>query len=126
MQKLIVSYKLRPGVTLDQYKAWSCAVDQRITSTQPGIIRFEVYAVEGAQDGLPYCDIIEDIEVDSYDAFAKALEGEGMRYCVETFPRFVDVSSVRLVYGSRILEGLPSGSRPATPAAEQDETEAKR
>src|ERR1700729_1262066 len=98
MQKLIVSYKLRPGVTLDQYKAWSCAVDQRITSTQPGIIRFEVYAVEGAQDGLPYCDIIEDIEVDSYDAFAKALEGEGMRYCVETFPRFVDVSSVRLVY----------------------------
>ena len=115
MQKIIVTYRLRPGVTLDQYKAWSCAVDQRITSCQPGVIRFEVYAVEGAQDGKPYCDIVEDIEVASYQAFEMALKGQGMRYCVETFPKFVDVSTVRLVYGSRIVEVLPPGTRPPIP-----------
>ena len=115
MQKIIVTYRLRPDVTLEQYKAWSCAADQRITSSQPGVIRFEVYAVEGAQDGKPYCDIVEDIDVDSYEAFARALEGKGMRYCAETFPRYVDVSTVQLIYGSRIVEDMPPGFRPRIP-----------
>jgi hypothetical protein len=115
MQKIIVTYRLRPGVTLKQYKAWSCAADQRITSSQPGVIRFEVYAVEGAQDGKPHCDIVEDIDVDSYEAFARTLKGPGMRYCAETFPKYVDVSTVRLVYGSRIVEDVPSGFRPRVP-----------
>ena len=48
MQKLIVTYKLLPGVSLYQHKVWSCAVEQRITATEPAVIRFEVYAVEGA------------------------------------------------------------------------------
>jgi hypothetical protein len=107
MQKLIVTYKLLPGVSLYQHKVWSCAVEQRITATEPAVIRFEVYAVEGAHGGEPYCDIIENIELESYDAFAKVLEGEGMRYCMETFPRFVDVSTVKLVYA--YLRGFACG-----------------
>jgi hypothetical protein len=115
MQKVFVTYRLRQGVTLDQYKIWSREVDQRITPSQPGVIRFEVYAVEGAQSGEPYCDIVEDIEVDSYDAFAAILKSPGMSYCAETFPKFVDESTVRLIYGSRIVAVVPEGTRPNFP-----------
>ena len=42
MHKIFVMYKLKSGVSLDQYKAWLNEIDQPITPCQPGMIRFEV------------------------------------------------------------------------------------
>ncbi len=117
MQKVFVSYKLKKGVSLDQYKAWSREVDQRITPGQAGVIRFEVYAIEGAENGEPFCEIVEDIEVESYESFTKTVAGPGMSYILETIKDLVDESTMQTVYGSRILPALlPPGSRPAIPA----------
>jgi hypothetical protein len=78
VQKVFVSYRLRAGVGIEQYKAWSREIDQRITPGQKGIIRFEVYAIEGADKGEPFCQIVEDIEVESFEAFTE--NGQGLRH----------------------------------------------
>ena len=90
MQKVFVSYRLRAGVSIEQYKAWSREIDQRITPGQKGIIRFEVYAIEGADKGEPFCQIVEDIEVESFEAFTETVRGSGMAYVMETFGKLVD------------------------------------
>ena len=116
MQKVFVSYKLRPGITQQQYAAWSREIDQRITPGQDGVIRFEVYLIEGADKGEPFCQVVEDIEVEDYAAFAETVQGPGMAYIMETIGEYVDVSTVQTVYGSKIVPALlPAGSRPPLP-----------
>jgi hypothetical protein len=116
MQKVFVSYRLRPGVTQDQYAAWSREVDQRITPGQKGVIRFEVYRIEGTDKGEPFCHIVEDIEVESFEIFAQSVAGPGMSYIMETIGQYVDEATIQTVYGSKIVPALlPSGSRPPLP-----------
>ena len=40
MIKVFVMYKLKPGVSLEDYWKWSIEVDQKITPFQPGVYRF--------------------------------------------------------------------------------------
>lgn len=103
MQKVFVMYKLRPGVSLEDYTRWSREVDQAITPSQKGCIRFEVYAIEGEENGgEPQYQIVEDIEVESWDTWQKTLKGEGMAVVAEGFPEYADESTVQLIYGSRV------------------------
>lgn len=103
MQKVFVMYDLRPGVTLDEYKRWSREVDQRVTPKQEGCIRFEVYAIEGAEGGgQPRYQIVEDIEVESWEVWERTLNGPGMASIAEDFPKYADESTVQLIYGSRV------------------------
>jgi hypothetical protein len=114
MQKVFVMYKLKEGVPLDDYIRWSQEVDQRITPGQPGMIRFEVYVIEGQDgEGEPTYDIVEDLEVTSWEEWEKTVAGDGMAYIRETGVHFVDLSTVVTMYGSRILSTLPEGSRPS-------------
>ena len=116
MQKVFVSYRLLPGVSLERFCQWSREIDQLTVARQPGIIRFEIYTIEGAEEGQPFCEIMEDIEAESFEAFTSAVAGADMAYCRETFPLFVDQSTVQVIYGSRIVPSLRPGVRPALPA----------
>jgi hypothetical protein len=91
-------------------------VDQRITPGQKGVIRFEVYRIEGTDKGEPFCHIVEDIEVESFEIFAQSVAGPGMSYIMETIGQYVDEATIQTVYGSKIVPALlPSGSRPPLP-----------
>lgn len=117
MQKVLVMYRLRPGVTLDQYMSWSREIDQRITPGQPGILRFEVYAVElieGAET-VQY-QVFEDIDVESWAAFQECVAGAGMAYIQETFGLYAEQSSVVTICGNRVVATLEHGARPRLPA----------
>ena len=115
MQKIFVMYRLKDGVSMETYKAWSREIDQRITPGQPGMIRFEVYAIEGAEKGDPFVQVVEDIEViDAREWFATAGK-PGMAYIQETIADLVDFSTLQVIYGSRIVSALPDGARPAMP-----------
>ena len=117
MQKIFVMYRLKDGVTMDHYRAWSRTIDQRITPGQPGMIRFEVYAIEGAEKGEPFVHVVEDIEVvDAREWFATCAK-PGMAYVQETIAELVDFSTLQVIYGSRIDASLPEGTRPAMPVA---------
>lgn len=117
MKKVFVSYRLKPGVSLDQYESWSKEIDQRITPGQSGIIRFEVYRIEGTDKGEPFCQVVEDIEVESFEKFTETVNGPGMAYVIETIGNYVDMSSMQTVYGSKIVPALHgAGARPPLPA----------
>ncbi len=101
--KVIVFYKLRAGVSLDEYRRWSGEVDQRLTPAQPAVNRFEPHVVIGGQGGGEEYEIFEDLEVESWDAWQAALESEAMKPVVEGWPRVADESSLVVIYGSRLV-----------------------
>jgi hypothetical protein len=103
VQKVFVMYKLKPGVTLEEYRQWSVTLDQRITPFQPGVIRFEVYAIKGAANNgeSPY-QIVEDIEVDDWETWDKVSTGEGMKEVAETWGRYGDESTLTIIYGDKV------------------------
>ncbi len=115
MHKMFVMYNLKKGVTLEQYKSWSKEIDQRITPGQKGMVRFEVYEILGADEGEPFVQIVEDIEIDDFHAWMETVKGEGMAYVEETIAQLIDKSSRRIVYGSRIIADLPHATRPPLP-----------
>lgn len=116
MQKIFVLYKLKPHVTLEQYKAWSREIDQRITPGQPGMIRFEVYEILGAEKGIPFVQIVEDIEVEDALEWFETCKRSGMAYVQETIAQLIDESTLQVIFGQRIVAALPEGTRPPMPS----------
>ena len=116
MHKIFVMYRLKQGVNIEQYKQWSREIDQRITPGQPGMIRFEVYEVKGSDNGEPFVEVVEDIEVEDFDAWMETCRQPGMAYVQETINELIDESTLKIVYGVRIVSALPHGARPSLPA----------
>lgn len=116
MHKIFVMYRLKKGVSIDQYKQWSKDIDQRITPGQQGCIRFEVYEIKGADNGEPFVEVVEDIEVEDFDAWMQTCRQSGMAYVQETIEKLIDESTLKIVYGERIVSALPHGARPPMPA----------
>jgi hypothetical protein len=102
MQKVFVMYKLKPGVTLEQYREWSVTLDQVITPFQPGVVRFEVYAIQGALEGEPPYTIVEDVEVDDWETWVKVTQSEGMKRVAETWGDYGDESTLVMIHGEKI------------------------
>lgn len=115
MQKIFVMYRLKSGVNMDQYKQWSKEIDQRITPGQPGLIRFEVYEIKGAEREQPFVEVVEDIEVEDFEAWMETCRQPGMAYVQETVGKFIDESTLKIIYGDRIISHLPPGARPPLP-----------
>ena len=84
MHKIFVMYRLKKGVDMDQYKQWSKEIDQRITPGQPGMIRFEVYEIKGSEKDEPFVEVVEDIEVEDFEAWMETCRQPGMAYVIET------------------------------------------
>jgi hypothetical protein len=102
MQKVFVMYKLKPGVSIADYRKWSTGLDQKVTPFQPGVHRFEVYEIQGAEKGESPYMIVEDIDVDSWEAWQKTVNGEGMREVVKTWNDYGDASTLITIYGKKV------------------------
>jgi hypothetical protein len=103
VKKVFVMYRLRDGVTIDQYAEWSRTVDQQTTPRQPAVVRFEPYRIEGAEHGEPPFAIVEDIEVESWEQWMKTVENEAMERVVSDWTKLADEASAVHIYGSRIV-----------------------
>jgi hypothetical protein len=102
MQKVFVMYKLKPGVSIEEYRKWSVSLDQKVTPFLTGVYRFEVYEIEGAEKGEPQYQIVEDIDVDSWEAWQKVVASEAMKEVIETWGNYGDESTLRVIYGKKI------------------------
>lgn len=102
MQRVFVMYKLKPGVSMDDYKKWSKEVDQKITPYQPGVKSFKVFEIKGAEKGTSPYRIVEDIEVESWEAWQKVVSGEGMKKVVTEWNNYGDADTLITVYGNQI------------------------
>lgn len=102
MQRVFVMYKLKPGAKMEEYKKWSREVDQKITPNQPSVHRFEVYEIKGAEKGSSPYNIVEDIDVESFDKWQQTLKSKGMKKVVAEWDNYGDGSTVVMVFGEKI------------------------
>jgi len=94
MQKVFVMYRLKPGVKLEDYRKWSVSIDQKVTPFQPGVHSFEVYEIEGADKGESPYQIVEDIDVESWDVWQKVLASDAMKEVIKTWADYGDESTL--------------------------------
>lgn len=102
MQKVFVMYKLKPEVSIEDYRKWSVSLDQKVTPFQPGVYRFEVYAIKGAEKGESPYQIVEDIEVESFKQWQKIVNSKAMKEVIETWSNYGDESTLKVIYGKKV------------------------
>lgn len=102
MQKVLIMYNLRKGVAMEDYRKWSHEVDQQITPKQEGVESFKVYEIKGSEKGNPACQIVEDVEVESWEKWQEVLKGKGMEKVVREWGRYGDADTVVVIWGDRI------------------------
>lgn len=102
MQKIFVMYKLKPGVSLEEYRQWSIRNDQRIFPFQSGVNRYEVYAIEGAERGEPKYQIIEDIEVESWEVWKDIVDKKEVQQLLKEWSKYGDEATLHAVYGRKL------------------------
>ncbi len=105
MQRVIVGYKLQPGVTIGQYSAWSLSTDQPVAGVQPGILGFEPNAVDKEASPDSAWDVFEVVTVDAYASFQAMLKADAMEPVNATIAQYVDFSTLTLVAGTPIVAG---------------------
>jgi uncharacterized protein (TIGR02118 family) len=101
MVHIFMMYNLKPG-KLEAYREHSHKTDQPTLLKQPGVRKFAVYEIKGGQgDKVPY-QVVEDIEVDSWEAFQKvAASPEGKRLG-EMWKEYCEEASAVTIYGEPI------------------------
>ena len=87
---------------MEEYKKWSREVDQQITPKQPAVHRFDVYEIKGAEKGTSPYDIVEDIDVESFEKWQETLKGKGMERVVREWDNYGDGSTNVMVFGEKI------------------------
>lgn len=102
MIKVFVMYKLKMGVSLEDYWKWSIELDQKITPFQPGVYRYEVFTIEGAKKGESPYQIVEEIEIESFEQWQEVVNSEAMKEVVKTWQNYADESSVKTIYGKKV------------------------
>jgi REDY-like protein HapK len=100
--RVFITYKLRMGVSRDRYRRWSREVDQVVASRQPGVLSYAVYEVGGTAKGEAPYDVVEDIEVESREAWDKVNGYPEMQPVVKEWLDLCDPDSVSVVYASPI------------------------
>ncbi len=100
MQRLIVMYNLKPDASMEEYKKYSREVEQKIVSNLPGVHRFEVFEVKGSEKKT--YQIIEDVDVESKEAWEEALNSDEMKPVSEQWGKYGDESSVVTYFSEKI------------------------
>ena len=99
---VFITYQLEPGVTMEEFREFSKEVDQPIASVQPGVIEYEHFEIEGADEGKPDVDIVEVIVAESWDAWLEVDNRPEMKPIFEGFLRMAKDDTVKTFYGSKI------------------------
>jgi hypothetical protein len=102
--KVFTMHKLKKGVIMEDYKKWSREVDQKITLAQASIRKFEVYEIKGSEEETSPFDIVEVIEVESWETLKKIENSEKMKRFLaeEWMKKWVDKNSLVNIYGRKI------------------------
>jgi hypothetical protein len=95
-------FKLKPGVSIEAYKKFSREIDQKVISLQPGVKSFEAYEIKGAEKGEAPCQIVEAVEVESWEVWQKVLSNDAMKPVLKEWGKYGDENSVVPIYGEKI------------------------
>lgn len=92
--RVFTLYRLNKGIDLEEFKRWSVAVDQPTCHRMESCNRFEVHLISGESTGKLQFDVIEDIEVESWEGWQRDQASEGFSQIREEWPRFGDGASL--------------------------------
>ncbi len=100
---------LRPGVAQDEFARFSSSVDQPICLAQDVVDGFDAFVVVRRDPGAPAVDIVEVMQVSSWDRWVDVRDNlEAMKPVTEGFERLVDPASVRTIFARRVgRDGAP-------------------
>ena len=100
--KIFMIYKLREGITKEEYRSWSRERDQPTLKGCKGINEYRVFDVEGV-DGPGSFQIVEYVNVENWDIWKQVTTTGPMVPIGEDFARLVDVDSVVAIRGEEIV-----------------------
>jgi len=100
MVHIFMLYKLKPGQE-EAYRKHSRETDQPALRRQPGIRKYNVYEIKGSQGKSPY-QIVEDIEVDSWNAWLAHAGSDTGKKLYEMWKKYCDEDAQIIVYGDPI------------------------
>jgi hypothetical protein len=100
--KLFLLYRLRDGVTLERYRAWSRERDQPTLKGCEGIAEYRVFTVEDPDGGSSHT-IVEHVDVADWETWKRVTTSGPMLPIGEDFQELVDTGSVITLRGEEIL-----------------------
>ena len=99
---MFVMYKLKPGANIEDFRKFSREIDHKVTPRQKGVRSFDTFVITGADKGQPPYQIIDVLEVESYDQWLKVSASDAMKPVFEQWNKLADESSVLTIYGEKI------------------------
>jgi hypothetical protein len=106
--KCFVTFRLKPGVTPEQYEAWFRTVNVPAVARMQSLSSYRVWRTTGAAEGEPPYDYIEEMEYDSQQDFERELdELPELAAMLEGWHELVGEHAI--VYAAEVSQGARPG-----------------
>jgi hypothetical protein len=99
MTTILLAYKIKKGVNIEDYKKWSIEVDQPLVNSYDIIKDFDVEVVSNSDGDW---DCFEIVKVDDIKEFEELMEKDIFKRQWKKFLEFVEENSIKKVYGEKI------------------------
>lgn len=94
---------LRQGIKVEEFAHFSAEVDQPICLGHDVVQGFDAYVVTRRDPGAPQIDIVEVMQLRSWDEWVNVRDNSpSMAPVMSAFPRMVDANAVKTIFGKRI------------------------
>jgi hypothetical protein len=100
--RVFTFYNLNEGVDVEEFKEWSRRVDQPTCARMSSCERFDVYLIGGGTDNMPSFDVVEDIDVESWEAWQRTQESEEFSQIIREWPKYGNAASLMSVFCEKI------------------------
>lgn len=96
MDKIIVSYKLKPGKTAGEYEEYFKKEKYAVVMSFPSVSGFRLFRVAQTIEGTKQADFIGEIIVESIEKYAKDRETPEFKKFIEKWLPFVIPESINV------------------------------
>jgi len=97
MTRILAMYNLKEGVTFREYRDWSIRVDLPVCRKQKEMRQINVYKAERPDGERVPFEIIELVEVESWDAWTRACGVGEMKNTLDEWGNYADGESLVMV-----------------------------
>ena len=101
MTNLFIMYKLRPDVKMEDFMEFSRNRDRPLVLKQDCVHKFDVYEMKGSRAGVVHFDIVEHLQVESWEEFKKLSDLEEVKKNGIEFKKHVDTDTVKVLHGNQ-------------------------
>jgi hypothetical protein len=101
--KCFVTFRLKPGLTPDQYEEWFRAENVPAVRATKSILSYRVWRIVGAMEGAPNFDYLEEMEIEDRSGFEREV-GELPEMAAMLEGWYSRVAGQLVVYGEEVRQ----------------------